>query len=125
MDITALKQEIIAYSKEIGIDKIGFASAAPFKTLKQQLKTQQQLGYQSGFEESDVEKRTEPTLLLEGAQSIISIALAYPSKLKNAPKGTKEDRRGIFCRASWGVDYHDILRDRLNKLEAYIIEKVP
>ncbi|OZM58029.1 tRNA epoxyqueuosine(34) reductase QueG [Lottiidibacillus patelloidae] len=125
MDIKELKQEIIQYSKQIGIDKIGFASAVPFQTLKHQLKTQQDLGYQSGFEEPDIEKRTNPSLLLNEAHSIISIALAYPSKLKNAPKGTKEDRRGIFCRASWGIDYHDILRDRLNKLEKFISAKVP
>lgn len=30
-----------------------------------------------------------------------------------------------FCRASWGQDYHLVLRDRLQKLEAYLIEKLP
>ncbi|MED3090872.1 tRNA epoxyqueuosine(34) reductase QueG, partial [Bacillus toyonensis] len=35
------------------------------------------------------------------------------------------ERRGIFCRASWGQDYHLVLRDRLQKLEAYLIEKLP
>lgn len=125
MDFKALKEEIIAYSKTIGIDKIGFASADTFEGLKQRLITQQELGYQSGFEEADVIKRTHPELLLPKAQSIIAIALAYPSKLKNAPRSTKEDRRGIFCRASWGQDYHHVLRDRLNKLEAFILEKIP
>lgn len=120
-----LKDEIIAYSKEIGIDKIGFATADPFEELKERLKNQQQLGYQSGFEESDIEKRTNPELLLPKAKSIIAIALAYPSLMKDAPKGTKEERRGIFCRASWGLDYHYILRDRLEKLEKFILEKVP
>ena len=54
------------------------------------------MGYQSGFEEPDIEKRTEPKLLLENAESIISIAIAYPSKMKNAPQGKKGARRGIF-----------------------------
>jgi len=125
VDYKALKQDIIEYSQSIGIDKIGFASTTVFNELKARLITQQELGYQSGFEESDIEKRTNPTLLQPTAQSIIAIALAYPSKLKNPPRSTKEDRRGIFCRASWGDDYHDILRDRLRKLEAYIEEKVP
>jgi epoxyqueuosine reductase len=125
MDVMALKQEIIEYSKTIGIDKIGFASADPFVELKERLRRQQELGYQSGFEEPDIEKRTNPSLLLPEAKSIIAIALAYPSKMKNAPRGTKTERRGIFCRASWGKDYHDILRERLEKLEAFILEKVP
>ena len=81
MDFEQLKQDVIAYSKTIGIDKIGFASASPFEE-KRRLIQQQQLNYQSGFEEPDIEKRTNPQLLLPGAKSIIAIALAYPSKLK-------------------------------------------
>ncbi|KMK75631.1 tRNA epoxyqueuosine(34) reductase QueG [Alkalihalobacillus pseudalcaliphilus] len=120
-----LKEELIAYSETIGIDKIGFASADPFTTLKERLIKQKELGFQSGFEESDIEKRVNPEFTLPKAQTIISIAVAYPSKMKNAPKGTKEERRGIFCRASWGTDYHVVLRDRLSKIEQFILEKVP
>lgn len=125
MNIEQFKQEVIEYSKEIGIDKIGFTSAGLFEELKQRLITQQELGYQSGFEEPDIEKRVTPVKLLPKASSIISIALAYPSKLKDAPKSTKEDRRGIFCRASWGQDYHTVLRDRLKKLEEFLKERIP
>lgn len=125
MDVVTLKQEIIEYSKTIGIDKIGFASTDMFTELKDRLIRQQQLGYQSGFEEPDIEKRTTPTKLLPEAKSIISIAIAYPSKMENPPRGTKEERRGTFARASWGVDYHVALRERLEKLEAFILEKVP
>ncbi|MCJ7991681.1 tRNA epoxyqueuosine(34) reductase QueG [Priestia sp. OVS21] len=125
MNAYQLKEEIISYSKEIGIDKIGFASASMFDELKNRLLAQQELGYASGFEEPDIEKRVDPTLVVPKARSIISIALAYPSKLKDAPKSTKEDRRGIFCRASWGQDYHTVLRERLQKLETFIKEKVP
>jgi epoxyqueuosine reductase len=124
-DNLKLKEEIIAYSKEIGIDKIGFASAGVFTGLKERLISQQQLNYQSGFEEPDIEKRTNPELLVPKAKSIIAIALAYPSKMKDAPRSTREERRGIFCRASWGVDYHDILREKLRLLEAFIKEKRP
>ncbi|KZE67106.1 epoxyqueuosine reductase [Fictibacillus phosphorivorans] len=125
MTSAQLKEEIVAYSKEIGIDKIGFAQADVFGELKERLRLQQDLGYQSGFEESDIEKRTEPERLLSGASSIISIALAYPSKMKNAPRSVKGERRGIFCRASWGKDYHHILREKLSLLENFIIKKVP
>ncbi|TWI56136.1 tRNA epoxyqueuosine(34) reductase QueG [Halalkalibacter nanhaiisediminis] len=120
-----LKEELIAYSKSIGVDKIGFTSADPFLQLKDRLQTQQKLGYQSGFEESDIEKRTQPKRLLEGARTIISIALGYPSKMNNPPKSTKEERRGVFCRASWGKDYHDVLRGRLQKIETFLQNRVP
>ncbi|WP_156854699.1 tRNA epoxyqueuosine(34) reductase QueG [Oceanobacillus sp. AG] len=123
--IDELKQEIIEYSKEIGIDKIGFASADVFSELRERLRRQQELNYQSGFEKGTIEERTEPTRLLPEAQSIISIAIAYPSRIKNQIRGTREERRGIFARASWGVDYHVVLRDRLEKLVEFIREKVP
>jgi epoxyqueuosine reductase len=125
MSIQSFKEEITQYSKEIGIDKIGFTTASTFDELKGRLVRQQELGYQSGFEEPDIEKRVNPQLLLDGAQSIISIALAYPSKMKVHVQSKKGERRGIFCRASWGEDYHYILRDRLRKLEEFILSKVP
>lgn len=120
-----LKQEVIEYSREIGIDKIGFASADVFSTLKERLKIQASLGYQSGFEKGSIEERTEPERLLPEAKSIISIAMAYPSRMKNAPRGTRKERRGIFCRASWGKDYHHILRERLEKLSQFLKDKNP
>lgn len=125
MNLQELKNSIIEYSKTIGIDKIGFTTADPFLSLRDRLYQQQMLGYQSGFEEKDIEKRVTPSLLMDEASSIISIALAYPSKIKDKPLSTKEKRRGSFSRASWGTDYHDILRDRLRKLEAFILEKYP
>lgn len=125
MDMHALKQEVILYSKEIGINKIGFASATTFTELKSRLIRQQELDYQSGFEEKDIEKRVRPELIFDKPQSIISIALAYPSKLKDAPQSKKGERRGIFCRASWGTDYHTVLRNKLQLLEDFIKEKVP
>lgn len=119
MNIRQLQEELIEYAKSIGVDKIGFTTADTFESLKDRLILQESLGYLSGFEEPDVEKRVTPTLLLPKAKSIVAIALAYPSKMKDAPRSTKDARRGIFCRASWGKDYHDVLREKLDLLEAF------
>ncbi|MBS4218175.1 tRNA epoxyqueuosine(34) reductase QueG [Bacillus sp. FJAT-49711] len=125
MDYKQLKKEIIEYSKSIGIDKIGFASSDPFIEMKNLLIRQQELGYQSGFEEKDIDKRTDPSLIFDGPRSIIAIALAYPSRMKDAPKGMKGERRGIFCRASWGIDYHVLVKEKLEQLASYIDSRVP
>lgn len=125
MDVTKLKEEVIEYSKKIGIDKIGFASADVFSELKARLRARESLDYNSGFEKGSIEERTEPARLMSNVESIISIALAYPSRIPSPPKSKKGERRGIFCRASWGEDYHHVLRDRLNKLMEFIQEKVP
>jgi epoxyqueuosine reductase len=125
MKVQKLKEELITYSKEIGIDKIGFTTADTFTELKNRLIRQQELKYQSGFEEPDIEKRVTPSLLLEEPRSIISIAIAYPSKMNNRVESKKGERRGIFSRASWGLDYHHVLNDKLKKLEEFLTTKMP
>ncbi|WP_125666444.1 tRNA epoxyqueuosine(34) reductase QueG [Paenibacillus baekrokdamisoli] len=114
-----------AAAAELGIDKIGIASVEPFTELKQRLLRHRELGYESGFEEPDLNKRTEPALLFDNPQSIIAIAIAYPSKLQDPPKSEPGARRGILARSAWGEDYHTVLRDRLARLEAWLIERVP
>lgn len=125
MDTVTLQRELRAFAREAGIDKIGFTTADPFREMKNRLRRQQEAGFQSGFEKGTPDERTDPALLLEEPESIIAIAVAYPSKLDDAPKGTKGARRGMFCRASWGQDYHDVLRDKLALVEAFILERVP
>ncbi|MFD0696852.1 tRNA epoxyqueuosine(34) reductase QueG [Paenibacillus sp. GCM10027628] len=123
-DWRTIKQEIVEAASSLGIDKIGFATAEPFTELKEILLQHREKGYESGFEEPDIEKRVRPELSFESPQSIIAIAVAYPSKLPNPPRSEPGAYRGIISRTSWGRDYHDVLRDRLAKLEAFIAERV-
>jgi epoxyqueuosine reductase len=121
----ALKDEMKEAAQSLGIDAIGVASSDPFVTLKQRLIRHRELGYESGFEEQDIEKRTNPSLIFDRPQSIIAIAVAYPSKLIDPPKSEPGARRGIMSRSAWGEDYHKILRDRLARLEQWLRERVP
>ncbi|MET3576498.1 tRNA epoxyqueuosine(34) reductase QueG [Bhargavaea ullalensis] len=125
MDTAQLQREIREFAKTAGIDKIGFTTADPFREMKNRLRRQQEAGFQSGFEKGSLDERTDPSLLMEEPESIIAIAVAYPSKMENPPKGKKGERRGMFCRASWGLDYHDVLREKLALLEAFITERLP
>ncbi|MBO0993573.1 tRNA epoxyqueuosine(34) reductase QueG [Bacillus sp. SD088] len=125
MDYAQLKQDIIQFSQEIGIDKIGFAGSDPFIEMKNRLLRQQELEYQSGFEHKNIEERTDPSLIFDQPRSIIAIALAYPSRMEDPPRGKKGERRGLFCRASWGVDYHQLVKEKLSQLAVYIKEHVP
>lgn len=110
-----LKQTIIDASHEIGIDKIGFTTADDFAALKPSLGIQREKGYNSGFEHQNVDERVYPDLIFDHPRSIIAIALAYPTRMhQRAPRS--QYKRGYFARASWGIDYHTILRDRMNQL---------
>lgn len=120
-----LKREIIEAAPSLGIDDIGFATADPFLSLKSVLLDRRAKGYESGFEEPDIDKRVYPELTLEQPASLISIAVAYPSKLDNPPKSEPGQRRGILARSAWGEDYHLVLRKAMAKLEEFIRERVP
>lgn len=114
----SLKEKIIAESKRIGIDKIGFASADPFYDLEASLQEQKERGYTSGFEHPVIEERIYPERTYDQPKTLISIALAYPTKARG--KIPRDEKRGMFARASWGIDYHDILRERLAQLITFI-----
>src|SRR5699024_4676154 len=120
MDRHEFKKRVIEYAHTIGIDDIGFTTAEPFTEFKAKLIDYYKNGYESGFETGTVEERTNPKASLPNAKSIVSIAVGYPNKLRNAPKSKQGERRGIFARASWGMDYHTLLRTRLEKLEAFL-----
>ncbi|MDF2960414.1 MAG: epoxyqueuosine reductase [Paenibacillus sp.] len=125
IDWHQLKTDMQKAAAELGIDKIGISSADPFVELKQILLHHREKGFESGFEEPDLDKRTDPSLSLSEPQSIISIAVAYPSKLGDAPRSEKGAYRGILSRSAWGMDYHHVLKNRLQRLEAWILERVP
>lgn len=120
-----LKQELKTVAPELGIDDIGFASAEPFESLKGILQNHRDKGYESGFEESDLDKRVTPALPGTKPKSLIAIAITYHSKMENPPKSEPGKYRGIMARSAWGRDYHQVLREAMSRLEEYIKERVP
>ena len=116
-----IKEEIIKLSKEIGISKIGFTTADDFAYLEKSLRLSVEEGRNSGFEHKNIEERIKPKLSLASAKTIISIAVAYPHKLKQQPQKTAY-KRGKFTPNSWGLDYHYVLQDKLDRLAKGIEE---
>ena len=116
-----IKEEIIKLSKDIGISKIGFTTADDFDYLERSLRLAVEEGRNSGFEHKNIEERIKPKLSLASAKTIISIAVAYPHKLKQQPQKTAY-KRGKFTPNSWGLDYHYVLQDKLDRLAKGIEE---
>ena len=116
-----IKEEIIKLSKDIGISKIGFTTADDFDYLEKSLRLAVEEGRNSGFEHKNIEERIKPKLSLASAKTIISIAVAYPHKLKQQPPKTAY-KRGKFTPNSWGLDYHYVLQDKLDRLAKGIEE---
>src|SRR5690606_17159856 len=68
------------------------------------------------FEEKDINKRTNPRLTMPECKSIIVIALSYNVDYNEKPDF---EFKGSLSKSSWGIDYHKVLK---SKLEALIEE---
>ncbi|MFZ5945472.1 MAG: tRNA epoxyqueuosine(34) reductase QueG [Bacillota bacterium] len=123
-DLQELKEQIKEYSRLIQVDKIGFTTGEPFYYLQELLEQHRLRGFDSGFEEKNIMLRLDPALSLPGVRSIISIAVAYPCLIPEELTD-KEKPRGIFCRASWGMDYHAVLKEKLALLAGFILKLIP
>ena len=66
-------------------------------------------------------KRVDPRNIFPAARSIVVVAHNYftPHDYKDDPAG------GKISRYAWGDDYHDILREKLRSLLAWIVEQMP
>lgn len=71
------------------------------------------------YMERNVEKRLDPRLLVDGARSIISVALNYYPPVKLPGKVPQ------FAYYAYGKDYHDVMRDKLRQLFEWIKERSP
>lgn len=71
------------------------------------------------YMENYFDKRLDPRLLVENARSVISLSLNYYTDQKqldpDAPKISKY---------AYGVDYHDVLKEKLAKLYAFILQHI-
>ncbi|MDE5977854.1 MAG: tRNA epoxyqueuosine(34) reductase QueG [Turicibacter sp.] len=119
-----LKERLIQYSKEIGVDIIGFSEAKPFLILEAELQRRETLGWNSGLAKGGIDERTNPLLSMANAKSFISIGMAYP-RVTVLPKQDKDDPFVQFSRSSWGIDYHELVGEKLNLLEEWLREAIP
>lgn len=122
MDRGALTRKIKKEARRVGFDAVGAApvSAIPPDNLLEWLRR----GYQGEMTYMDrwVDKRLDPGQVLEGAVSILSLALNYyhPHQLPY-----HDPERGAISRYAAGDDYHDVMREKLQRLLERIRELAP
>lgn len=118
IDTQRLKTE----AKHLGFSACGVTPAIPVDSLVADAYRQWiGKGYQAemGYLNNHVEKRFDPTLLVEGAQSVVSVALNYyPSELLDA------ERQYEFAWYAYGQDYHDVMKARLTALAETLLEGI-
>ncbi|MCL4559560.1 MAG: tRNA epoxyqueuosine(34) reductase QueG [Chloroflexi bacterium] len=72
--------------------------------------------------ERSLERRGDPRRILPEAQSVLVAALPYPVPAGAQPEETSQTR-GQVAAYAWGVDYHNIIPQRLQALAAFIEDR--
>ena len=119
-----LKNKIIDFAESIGIAKIGFTNTEPLVHSKRYLDLREASGYRFNTNAGDSEKKTNPLVHLPEAKSIIVVAVAY-GRYDFTVDEHQDSLRGQFSKASWGRDYHVVVKGLLDRVSEYIRTLVP
>jgi len=104
-------------AKRLGFQFCGISKAEPLHTeanLLEQWLTANNHGEMQYMAEN-FDKRIDPTLLLPGAKSIVSLMLNYYPQPES-----KQQSSLLISKYAWGRDYHKVLKSKLKQLLQYI-----
>lgn len=112
-----ISRQIKDYAYSLGFDACGICKAEPIGVEEQQhFKDWISDSYHADMDymARNTEKRCDPTLLVEGSRSLISVALNYYPKTKQPQENPQ------FAYYAYGKDYHDVVKSKLQMLLDYI-----
>ena len=106
-----------------GFNKVGIVGAQSLEDEGRRLRDWLARGYhgERGWMARDVEKRVSPFAIFPHARSVVVVALNYFTPHQHQ----QTDTTGKVSRYAWGDDYHDVVREKLTSLLAWIREQVP
>jgi epoxyqueuosine reductase len=126
MDLDARTRWICEQARGLGFDLCGVAPAHAFEELAM-YSTWLDRGYAGEMDYLGDPRRSDPRAVLEGARSLIVVALNYnsaqPYSTEQAGMQIDDSPRGWISRYAWGHDYHEVLREKLNALVARMREQ--
>lgn len=107
-------------AKELGFLSCGIAKAGFLEEEAPRLENYLKKGYNGkmAYLENHFDKRLDPTLLVEGAKSVISLVFNYYPEIKQRPDSYK------IAKYAYGIDYHFVIKDRLKELMNFISEEI-
>ena len=121
MDLAARTQWVCAQAREQGFELCGVAPADAFEELEN-YSAWLERGYAGEMDYLRDARRVDPRRVLQGARSLIVVALNYNSEqlysTEQAGLPNDDSPRGWVSRYAWGEDYHEVLREKLNALVA-------
>jgi epoxyqueuosine reductase len=122
LETHTITQLIKSKSIELGFDTCGITQAVRLSEEELHLKEWLDKGYKGemAYMGNHFEKRLDPTLLVENSKTVIVVLFYYyPPSFQNEASGFK------ISKYAYAIDYHIILKERLNLLGDYINEIAP
>lgn len=107
----------------LGFDACGFSKARRLNTEADRLEKWLMEGCHGNMRwmEDHFDKRVDPTLLVPGAKSVVSLILSYHNKETAAVHNGLDYK---IAKYALGDDYHEVMKDKLNALMRLIHEKI-
>ena len=128
MDMAARTRWVCEMARELGFDLCGVAPAEAFEELAHYSEWLER-GYAGEMDYLRDARRADPRQVLDGARSLIVVALNYnsaqPYSTQQAAVPGEDLPRGWISRYAWGDDYHEVLREKLNALVARMHDEWP
>ena len=121
-----LTRRIKEYARAVGFDAVGVARAEPFAEDRAVLRERIAAGHFSGLSWFTAERAdfsSDPRNLLPTARSILSLAMSYrPGRLPTGATSAGEEGhpRGRISAYAWGRDYHAVLKERMERVVAFM-----
>ena len=119
-----LKKELIAYARDLGFDSCRIAAcAAPEHVSEFRTWLREGAAGEMSYMEHGEEKRCDPQKVLPGARSIVVLALNYwqgDRIAADTAASTEEGTRGRIARYAWGDDYHEVISQKLDKIDNFL-----
>jgi epoxyqueuosine reductase len=124
MTIMPLEARIKEQAHQLGFELVGIAAATEPETYAAyQEWLRQGFGGEMGYLERQAEARRHPQAVLAGVQSIVVLGMNYKPNQPEAEPGAP--LTGKVARYARGVDYHELLWRRLDKLLAWVRQEAP
>lgn len=118
-----LEKEIKMKGYDLGFCQVGFTSSEPFVEYRQHLEKLIKENKYPPFVIKDLIKRSEPNQIFKGCKSIISVAMTYKENMKIAIANPPSKGEGYISPSAWGIDYHILVKEAINKLISFIDER--
>jgi epoxyqueuosine reductase len=121
----SLEQDIKDRALALGFDAVGITDASAIEPAHvEHLRSWLAAGYagQMAYMKRNVEKRICPARLLEGAQSVVVVALNYKPPGGN-DRAAAPSPLGRVAEYAWYDDYHDFMKPLLRELAEFIISR--